>query len=197
MFKKNKLVTQQNSEDRDAIYKEAKRHTKKIKSNLLEIKEELGDFGDKLRRAERIVNKMRDKKKYKKKKEKQMEKAEAVNEGEVTVEEVFRELEKYRANPQPLVQGWEAAREHYNKSQEKLEEHSNKLKELEALLDAFENKVQFLTGGKVTKEDCQKFREASNEISVWFGRYAAVLQYTAASGVVFTDLIKKHEGTKH
>ena len=197
MLKKKNVPTQQNSEDRDAVYEEVKRHTKKIKSNLLEIKEELGNFGSKLKRAEKLVNKMKDKKKYKKKKEKQMEKQEAVNEGEVTVEEVFRELETYRTNSQPLVQGWEAAREHYNKSHEKLEEHSNKLKELEALIDTFENKVEFLTGGKITKEECQKFREASNEISVWFGRYAAILQYTAASAVVFQDLIKKHEGTKH
>ena len=197
MYKKNKVTTQPSSEDRDAVYEEVKRHTKKIKNNLLEIKEELGDFQNKVKRAERIVNKLKDKARYKKKKVKQMEKSEPVNEGEVTVEEVFKQLESYRDNPQPNVQGWEAAREHYNKSQQKLEEHSNKLKELEGLLDTFENKVQFLTGGKVTKEECQKFREASNEISVWFGRYAAVLQYTAASGVVFADLIKKHEWTKH
>lgn len=119
------------------------------------------------------------------------------NEGDITVEELFLQLEKHRGIQIGGDEAYEKAREHYNTVKDKFEESQAALKELESSIEAFENKVVFLTGGKVTKEELTKFRENSNAISVWFGKNAAFLQYTAASGVVFADAIQKAAGEKH
>lgn len=125
-------------------------------------------------------------------------KKEAVqNEGDIIIEDLWNKLEKHKDIPIPTNETYEKARQHYVEVKAKFDETQKALQELEASIDTFENKVVYLTGGKVTKEELTKFRENSNAISVAFGKNAAFIQYTAASGVVFAEQVRKAAEEKH
>ena len=179
---------------------EALEAVREVKENVGELQEEIGNFQKKLDRAIKITKGMKiDQKKRQrkldKKKVKQMEKEASVNEGDISVEEVFNKLEGFKDLPQPQIKDWETNRERYKKSREVLSQNEDQIRLLEKQIDAFEDKCEALG---ISKEECKKFREDSNQISIWFGRYEAMLQYAASAGVVFLDTVEKNkEGLKN
>ena len=172
--------------------------TKEIKEDLKETSEGLKEINRKLERAIELTRgQKKDRKRRARKMEKKKITMEAVaeepkNEGDIVVEELFSKLEMFRNTEEKSLEGWEKAREHYNKAQEILTQNESAMRDVEREVDDFEKKVVEMAGGSITYEDLQKFRERSNLLSVWFGRYCNVLQIAAASGVVFYDVVKRH-----
>lgn len=181
---------------------EASEAAKEVKENIRELGAEVKRFQRKLKRVDRIVNKVKDKAKRKRKQgakqmsllEKELKEKleEAHNEGEQTIEEVLDLVEPFRELSQPNIAGWEEIRTDYAQCKNLLGDYSQKCEELETSIEAFEKKVETLTGGAITREDLVKFRSDAVDVQVWMGRQMAILQRTAASGVVFLDLINKN-----
>lgn len=182
--------------------REASQAAREVKENVKELGAEVKKFQQKLKRVSRLVNKVKDKAKRKRKQDKKqmslLEKElkekleEAQNEGEQTIEEVFALVEPFTNLSQPQIKGWEEIRGDYAKCRELLVEYSAKCEELESGIEAFEKKVEETTGGAITREDLVKFRSDAVDVQVWLGRQMALIQRTAASGVVFLDLINNN-----
>jgi chromosome segregation ATPase len=182
---------------------EASEAAREVKASLNEVRTEIKTFQKKLKRVSRLVSKSKDKaKRQRKREQKQMslleqelkEKLEvASNEGEQTIEQVLEAVEPYAHLSQPQISGWEQIREDFGKCKELLAEYSQKCEQLESSIEDFEKKVETLTGGAIGREDLVKFRSDAVDVQVWMGRQMALLQRTAASGVVFLELINRNK----
>lgn len=144
-----------------------------IKNDLREIKEGLEDMKETLEAVG--------------------EAQEPVNEGDIRIDELFALLEAYRHKTysDPKI---ESSRDLYNRSQAALQANQEQLDRTAQEIEEFEAKIVRLTKGRITRSQIKRFRETSNQCSVWFGKFEATLQYTAAAGVVFQNAIKDTEG---
>lgn len=140
-----------------------------IKADLQELKKELVQMKDLVEQLQEAIP--------------------AVNEGDRTVEEVWAAIEPYRTTEMPSVEGYEKARAAYNEARKVHDEYGARIRELHDLIEAYEAHAESLG---IPRSATEKLREWSNEISIAFGRYEGVLQYCAATAVVFDDIISTH-----
>ena len=116
------------------------------------------------------------------------------NEGDIIIEDLWNELEKHKDIPIPTNETYEKARQHYVEVKNKFDETQEQLQRLHDSIEAFEVRLE---GLGIPRSETEKFRQDSNTIQVAFGKNAAFIQYTAASGVVFAEEVRKAAESKH